>query len=82
MSLKTGVLVCGMLCCLGAVVAFSAGYSRAANQKDPPRLYELRTYTTEPGPRVSGRKRHDRHQTAQHAHTRERQFSTTWDRLR
>jgi len=49
MSLKTGIVVCGMMCCLVAVVAFSAGYSHAQNQKDAPRLYELRTYTTEPG---------------------------------
>lgn len=49
MSLKAGFVVCGMLCCLVAVVAFSAGYSRAENQKAAPLVYELRTYTTEPG---------------------------------
>ena len=49
MSLKTGFVVCSMMCCLVAVVAFSAGYSKAENEKAAPLLYELRTYTTEPG---------------------------------
>ena len=49
MSLKAGIVVCSMLCCVVAVVAFSAGYSRGENQKTAPLVYELRTYTTEPG---------------------------------
>src|SRR6516165_10576478 len=49
MSLKTGIFVCGLMCCLVAVLAYSAGYSRAEDQKTAPLLYELRTYTTEPG---------------------------------
>ena len=49
MSLKAGIVVCGMMCCLVAVVAFSAGYSRGENPKSAPLVYELRTYTAEPG---------------------------------
>ena len=49
MSLKTGIVLCSMMCCVVAVVAFSAGFSRGESQKAPPLVYELRTYTTEPG---------------------------------
>ncbi len=49
MSLRTNVLVCGMTCGLVGIVAYSAGYSRGEEKKAAPRLYELRTYTTEPG---------------------------------
>ena len=49
MSLKAGIIVCGMMCCLVAIVAFSAGYSQGQDKKSAPRVYELRTYTTEPG---------------------------------
>jgi hypothetical protein len=49
MSLQTSVLMCGVMCGLVGVVAFSAGYSRGEEKKAAPRAYELRTYTTEPG---------------------------------
>jgi hypothetical protein len=40
--------MCGVVCGLVAVVAFSAGRSQGQEKKTP-RVYELRTYTTEPG---------------------------------
>src|SRR5579862_5247657 len=49
MSLSTSVLMCGVLCGLVGVVAFSAGRSQGEEKKAAPRVYELRTYTTEPG---------------------------------
>jgi hypothetical protein len=49
MSFSTSVLVCGVMCSLVGVVAFSTGHSRGEDKKAPPRVYELRTYTTEPG---------------------------------
>lgn len=48
MSRKSTIGICGLMCGIVGVVAYSAGYSRAENQKSS-RLYELRTYTTEPG---------------------------------
>lgn len=48
MSLRSSVLVCGTLCTFVAYFAWSAGYSRG-EEKAAERLYELRTYTTEPG---------------------------------
>jgi hypothetical protein len=48
MSLKATIGVCGLLCVVVGVLAYSAGYSRAENKKES-RVYELRTYTTEPG---------------------------------
>lgn len=48
MSIHSTIGVCGLLCGVVGVVAYSAGYSRAENQKNS-RVYELRTYTTEPG---------------------------------
>ncbi len=49
MSSSTSVLMCGVVCGLVAVVAFSAGHSQGQEKKSAPRVYELRTYTTEPG---------------------------------
>jgi hypothetical protein len=49
MSLRTSALVCGVICSLVAIMAYSAGYSRGEEKKAAPRLYELRTYTTHPG---------------------------------
>src|SRR5579864_6629512 len=49
MSHPTSVLVCGLFCGLVGVVAFSAGRSQGEEKKGTPRVYELRTYTTEPG---------------------------------
>jgi hypothetical protein len=49
MSLSTSVLVCGVFCGLVGVVAFSEGRSQGEEKKAVPRVYELRTYTTEPG---------------------------------
>jgi hypothetical protein len=49
MSNNMGFVLGAISCGLVGMVAFSAGYSRAENQKQAPRLYELRTYTTEPG---------------------------------
>jgi hypothetical protein len=43
------VLMCGITCSLVGIVAYSAGYSRGEEKKAAPRVYELRTYTTEPG---------------------------------
>src|SRR5205823_4862799 len=48
MSLKSSIGICGLVGTIVAVLAYSAGYSRAENEKAS-RLYELRTYTTEPG---------------------------------
>jgi len=48
MTLRTNALACGVLCGLVAVVAYSAGFTRGAD-KAAKRVYELRTYTTEPG---------------------------------
>ena len=49
MSFSTSVLMCGVLCGLVGVVAFSAGQSTGEENKAAPSVYELRTYTTEPG---------------------------------
>jgi hypothetical protein len=49
MSFSTSVLMCGAFCGLVGVVAFSAGRSNGEEKKAAPRVYELRTYTTEPG---------------------------------
>ena len=48
MSWRTNVLVCSVMCGLVGVVAYSAGLSRG-EEKAAKRVYELRTYTTEPG---------------------------------
>ncbi|MBI3865655.1 MAG: NIPSNAP family protein [Planctomycetia bacterium] len=48
MSRKSSMVLCGLLCGAVGVLSYSAGYSRAEIQKES-RLYELRTYTTEPG---------------------------------
>lgn len=48
MSLKATIGICGTLCGAVGVLAYSAGYTRAENKKEQ-RVYELRTYTTEPG---------------------------------
>jgi NIPSNAP len=48
MSRKATFVLCVGLCGLVGVGSFSAGYS-IAEQKNPPRLYELRTYTALPG---------------------------------
>jgi hypothetical protein len=49
MSLRTGALVCGIMCGLVGFACFSAGYSRGEEKNAAPRLYELRIYTTHPG---------------------------------
>jgi hypothetical protein len=49
MSLRTNVLIGGIACGLVGIVAYSAGYSRGEEKTTAPRVYELRTYTTEPG---------------------------------
>jgi hypothetical protein len=49
MSLRINLLVCGTLCGLVGFMAYSAGYSRGEEKSGTPRVYELRTYTTEPG---------------------------------
>lgn len=49
MSVRTCALMCGIMCALVAIVAYSAGVSRSEDKKAAPRVYELRTYTTEPG---------------------------------
>jgi hypothetical protein len=49
MSLRTNVVICGLMCGAVGVVAYSAGYTRGEEKKAAPRVYELRTYTTEPG---------------------------------
>ncbi len=49
MSLRTSALVCGVMCGLVGIAAYSAGYSRGEEKKAAPRLYELRIYTTHPG---------------------------------
>src|SRR5260221_567814 len=48
MSLRTNALVCCVVCSLVAVVAYSTGFLRGED-KAARRVYELRTYTTEPG---------------------------------
>ena len=48
MSWRTNVLACNVMCGLVGVVAYSAGLSRG-EEKAAKRVYELRTYTTEPG---------------------------------
>ncbi|HLJ11881.1 MAG TPA: NIPSNAP family protein [Planctomycetaceae bacterium] len=48
MSKKTCALVCGLMCGAVGVVAYSAGFSQG-EEKAANRVYELRTYTTEPG---------------------------------
>ena len=48
MSVKSTLGICGLACSVVGLLAYSAGYSRAENQKES-RIYELRTYTTEPG---------------------------------
>jgi hypothetical protein len=48
MSWRTNVLACSVLCGLVGVVAYSAGLS-CGEEKAAKRVYELRTYTTEPG---------------------------------
>ena len=42
-------LMCGGMCGLVGLLAWSAGHSRAQGKKAAARVYELRTYTTEPG---------------------------------
>jgi hypothetical protein len=48
MSRTAALVICTVTSGLAALAAFSAGYS-LGDQSDKPRLYELRTYTTEPG---------------------------------
>ena len=48
MSKRTMLVVCAGLCSLIGAISFSAGYS-LGEEKDKPRVYELRTYTTLPG---------------------------------
>ena len=48
MSWRTNVLACSVMCGLVGVVAYSAGMTRG-EEKAAKRVYELRTYTTEPG---------------------------------
>lgn len=48
MSLRSTLVLCGTLCTLVGFVSWSAGYSRG-EEKAAARIYELRTYTTEPG---------------------------------
>lgn len=47
-SFQTSALVCSVFCCLVGAMAYSAGLSRGEEKKATPRVYELRTYTTEP----------------------------------
>ncbi|MGE5191253.1 MAG: NIPSNAP family protein, partial [Deltaproteobacteria bacterium] len=49
MSLRTNALVCSVMCGLVGVTAYSTGHLRGEEKKAAPRIYELRTYTTEPG---------------------------------
>jgi hypothetical protein len=49
MSSKRGFVAGAIACGLVGWISFSAGYSRGESEKAAPRLYELRTYTTEPG---------------------------------
>src|SRR5262245_17128135 len=49
MTLRTTAVICGLLCTAVGVVTYSAGYTRGEEKKAAPRVYELRTYTTEPG---------------------------------
>jgi hypothetical protein len=49
MSLRSNVVICALMCGAVGVVAYSAGYSQGEEKKGAPRVYELRTYTTEPG---------------------------------
>jgi hypothetical protein len=49
MSLRTNALVCGIMCGVVGIAAYSAGHSRGEEKKAAPRLYELRIYTTHPG---------------------------------
>jgi hypothetical protein len=48
MTMRTNLAACGVMCGLVAFIAYSAGYSRG-EEKAADRVYELRTYTTEPG---------------------------------
>jgi hypothetical protein len=49
MSKSRGFVASAVACGLVGWISFSAGYSRGEGDKAAPRLYELRTYTTEPG---------------------------------
>ena len=49
MSLRTSLLVSGVMCGLVGIMAYSAGYSRGEEKKAATRLYELRIYTAHPG---------------------------------
>jgi hypothetical protein len=49
MTGKRAIVLCAGFSGLVGLAAFAAGYSVAADQKEKPRLYELRTYTTLPG---------------------------------
>lgn len=49
MSSRTSAVVGGVLCGVVALGAYAAGFSHGQEKKAPPRIYELRTYTTEPG---------------------------------
>jgi NIPSNAP len=49
MSKRMQLLACAGTCAFVGISAFQAGYSRGADDKGKPRVYELRTYTTLPG---------------------------------
>lgn len=49
MSRNAAFVLCVVTGGLMALGAFSAGYTLGDDAKAPPRLYELRTYTTHPG---------------------------------
>ena len=49
MSRKATLILSAAVTALAGAGAFSAGYTLGYDQKDKPRLYELRTYTTKPG---------------------------------
>jgi hypothetical protein len=48
MKMRTSLAAGGVLCGLVGFMSYSAGYSRG-EEKAAARVYELRTYTTEPG---------------------------------
>src|SRR5262249_14252017 len=48
MSWRTNLLACSVMCGLVGVVAYSVGMTHG-EEKAAKRVYELRTYTTEPG---------------------------------
>jgi NIPSNAP len=48
MSLKATIGICTLVAAVVGTLSYSAGYSRAETAQES-RVYELRTYTTEPG---------------------------------